>query len=148
MIYLAVPVSRDERGVLSVFTYPAIVGPLAADHGASAPAEQSIEDPDLKSVAQRALQNYLIGDIPNLRADLDGDVVVTLPAQPLRGFQIARSYWASRGVVAVEGWVPAGAGGLLRLRYELGVVRHGERWFVTAIHVTQATTPAATSPTS
>lgn len=134
LVYLAVPVTRDGRGYLSVTGYPAIVGEPATTMEARPPEEDEVEDGQLRAVAERALRNYLAGEATNLRADLDPRAVVSLPAQKLAVASIDEITWALAGrrvAVALEAEDEAGAA--WTLRYELDVVR-SDRWYVRQIH--------------
>ena len=131
LLHLAVPVMRDRRGFLLVSGYPAVVGAPAANVRAELPSERDVEDEQLRTVAERALRNYLGAERPNLLADLDPAAVVSLPETPLRVESVDELTWAGRDRVAAE--VRARAqGAALTLRYELAVVRR-ERWYVRAI---------------
>jgi hypothetical protein len=129
--HLAVPVERDEHGLLAVVGYPALVGPppVALDR----PAEDEVEvtDAGLRSVCERALRNYLGGDREDLLADLDADAVVSLPEQRLELKAIDQLSRGRAGTVVAE-LRASGAGAVWTLRYELDVVRR-ERWYVRAI---------------
>lgn len=134
LIYLAVPVERDERGLLAVATYPALVGAPASDPDISAPSEQDVDDPELRAVSERAVRNYLAGQRRNLVADLADGAIVALPSKRLTVEGVDSITWAAGRRVAVQ--VSAGDAGSATwtLRYELTVVRR-ERWYVRALHV-------------
>jgi hypothetical protein len=131
--YLAVPVERDERGFLAVATYPALVGAPATDRGIAAPAEREVDAPELRTVSERAVRNYLAGQRRNLAADLADGATVALPAKRLTVEAVESITWAGRRV-AVQ--VRAAEEGVATwtLRYELVVVRR-ERWYVRSLHV-------------
>ena len=98
---------------------------------AELPSERDVEDEQLRTVAERALRNYLGAERPNLLADLDPAAVVSLPETPLRVESVDELTWAGRDRVAAELRARA-QGAALTLRYELAVVRR-ERWYVRAI---------------
>jgi len=133
LLYLAVPVRRDERGFLSVPTYPALVGPPATDGHARSPVERDVEDPELRAVCERAVRNYLSGDRRDLAADLAPETVVSLPSQRLELRSVDTITWAQvgqRAAVLVRAEDVDGAA--WTLRYELMVERR-ERWYVRQI---------------
>lgn len=129
--YIAVRVRRDGRGALAIAGAPAIVGPPPTVSGVQSVSEEDVEDVELKTVAERAVRNYVGGQRQNLGADIDRGAVLSLPS--VRGT-----------VEAVEGVTRLGDGRVavtararvadatLALRYELTVVRR-ERWYVRAI---------------
>jgi hypothetical protein len=130
--YLAVPVRRDDRGLLYVPTYPALVGAPATTTRAAIVEEPEVADGELQSVVSRALSNYLARESRNLRADLDRAAVVSLPPHALRLISVDRLTQARPGWVAAETSVMDADGVELALRYELRVVRR-DRWYVRAI---------------
>jgi hypothetical protein len=128
---VSVPVQRDRWGRLAVSRYPALVGapPLArnADPGEGEP----VDDGPLESVVRRAISNYLTLQAANLRADLDGRALITLPAAPMRVDAVEPPTWVGPG--RVETLVRASAGGASwMLSYELRVVKR-DRWYVRSI---------------
>ncbi len=132
LLYLAVPVHRTARGFLVVPRYPALIGPPVSDPGAPAPEERQVSDDALRTVAQRALTNYLAGQRSNLLADLDPTAIVSLPTA-IRHVSSVRSITkAAADRVAVELIAADEAGLQWTLRYELTVVRR-DRWYVRAI---------------
>jgi hypothetical protein len=133
--YLSVPVTRDERGLLSVISYPAMVGPPATDVTISAPNLSPVEDQGLETVVSRGLRNYLTGEAANLRADLTGEAVVSLPSQPLTVEDIESVSWFVPGrIVAVQVDAEDRQGAELTLTYQVGVVRK-DRWYIDSIQV-------------
>jgi hypothetical protein len=101
--YLAVPVERGERGLLAVATYPALVGAPATDRDIAAPAEREVDDPELRTVSERAVRNYLAGERRDLAADLADGATVSLPAMRLRVDAVESITWADGRRVAVQG---------------------------------------------
>lgn len=133
--YLSVPVARGERGLLSVVSYPALVGPPATDVGESALRLTPVDDQGLETVVSRALRNYLTGEAANLRADLTGEAVVSLPPEALEVSDIEAAGWLVPGrTVATQVEVEDQRGVQLTLTYQVGVVRRG-RWYVNSIQV-------------
>lgn len=132
-VHLAVPVSRDTRGFLSVDAAPAVVGPPPVARSGGAAGGREVESTGLTAVVTRALRNYLAGARRNLLADLAPEAVVSLPAQALAVRSLEPPTWvvpSSRVAVAVEAERPDGV--VPRLRYELEVVR-SDRWYVRSI---------------
>jgi Conjugative transposon protein TcpC len=133
-VYLAVPVERNERGLLAVAGYPALVGPPAHDAGIGPPSEDEVEDPGLRAVCERAVRNYLAGERRDLAADLTDDAVVSLPGRELDVRLIEAVTWAAPGRrAAVQLQAEDPEGGTWTLRYELAVLRRG-RWYVRSLH--------------
>lgn len=130
---LVVPVERDRDGLLAVVDYPALVGPAATSLRRSAASRREVEDAQLRTVAGRAVRNYLAGERRNLLADLDPAALVSLPDRPLEVDSIDAVEWASPGHVAVRVSATEGASPLV-LSYELTVVKR-ERWYVRLISV-------------
>jgi Conjugative transposon protein TcpC len=135
-IHLAVPVSRDDRGLLFVSGVPAIVGPPARTSTGAAPPEVEVEDRALRAVGSRVVRNYLAGERDDLAADLAPGAIVSLPELRLKVRSTDAVTWVSeprRLAVALSASTPAGA--RLALRYELSVVRLSGRWVVRTIHI-------------
>jgi hypothetical protein len=85
----------------------------------------------LEGVVRRAISNYLTLQGANLRADLDGRALITLPAAPMRVDAVEPPTWVGPG--RVETLVRASAGGASwTLSYELRVVKR-DRWYVRSI---------------
>jgi hypothetical protein len=129
--YVSVPVHRDRRGLLAVARYPALVGGPPTSRKAALADEPDVEDGQLRAVASRAVTNYLRREGANLRADLDAEAVIALPAAPLEVESIASISRVGRGRIAVE-LRAKGDDAAWTLRYELGVVKR-ERWYVRSI---------------
>jgi Conjugative transposon protein TcpC len=132
LLYLAVPVHRTERGFLVVPRYPALVGPPVSDPGAAPAEERDVTDSGLRTVAQRAVTNYLAGERTDLLADLDPAAVVSLPTAVLEVRSLRSITKAAGDRVAVEVAAADQTGTQWTLRYELTVV-HRDRWYVRAI---------------
>ena len=132
LVYLAVPVHRTSRGFLVVPRYPALVGPPVSDPGAATDQERDVTDEGLRTVAERAVTNYLAGERTNLLADLDRGAVVSLPTARLDVRSVRAITKAARDRVAIEVSTADTTGVGWTLRYELAVVRR-DRWYVSAI---------------
>ena len=133
--YLSVPVARGERGLLSIVSYPALVGPPATDAGEDELRLTPVEDQGLETVVSRAVRNYLTGQAANLRADLTAEAVVSLPPEPLEVSGIDSANWlVPRRTVAVQVEAKDSQGAQLTLTYQVGVVRR-VRWYVDSIQV-------------
>jgi hypothetical protein len=134
MIHLAVPVERDKRGFLAVATYPALVGAPATNPDISPPAEQDVDDPELRAVTERAVRNYLAGQRRNLAADLADGAIVALPSKRLTVESVESITWAAGRRVAVQVRASDAGAANWTLRYELAVLRR-ERWYVRSLHI-------------
>jgi hypothetical protein len=133
--YLTVPVTRDDRGFLSVSAYPALVGPPATTGDPDLPTEEEVEQAPLLTVAERAVRNYLGRSVANLRADLTPGAVVSLPEEPLRAAEPNLVTWVDKPArIAVEVEAEDRAGTTWTLRYELDVVK-SDRWYVRSLQV-------------
>jgi conjugative transposon protein TcpC len=133
--YVSVPIARDERGLLSIVSYPALVGPPASDTSESVPSLELVEDQGLETVVSRALRNYLTGQAANLRADLTSGAVISLPPQPLEVSEVDSANWlVPRRTVAVQVEAKNRQGTEFTLTYQVGVVRR-DRWYIDSIQV-------------
>jgi hypothetical protein len=133
-LHLAVPVERDERGLVAVAGYPALVGPPAHDMAIAPASEDQVDDSGLRAVCERAVRNYLAGERRDLAADLADDAVVSLPGRQLDVRSVEAVTWAvpgRRAAVQLQAEDPEGA--TWTLRYELAVVRR-DRWYVRSLH--------------
>jgi hypothetical protein len=134
-IYLAVPVDRDARGLLSVGASPALVGPPPVDRSPEAEDEEEVEDGRLSAVATRAVSNYLARERADLLADLAPEATVSLPAQRLSVRSEDPVTWAVPDRrVAVQVQAEDELRNRWTLRYELEVSRR-DRWYVRSLHV-------------
>jgi hypothetical protein len=129
--YVSVSVQRDRRGFMAVSRYPALVGAQPLDTNAGPAEELEVEDGQLRTVARRAITNYLNREGTNLRADLDPKAVVALPATRLKVTSIGSITGARPGRIAIE-LKAEGDGATWTLRYELDVVKR-DRWYVRSI---------------
>jgi hypothetical protein len=133
--YLSVDVVRDRTGELRLGRYPALVGaPLA--HPAAAldsGGAGDVSDPNVSTVVERALRNYLAGSAQNLAADLAAGSLVATPPQHLALDRVEDLRVASGGgVLATLGAHDAG-GATYTLTYQVDLLHSGGRWLVGAI---------------
>jgi hypothetical protein len=138
LLYLTVGVLRTAGGGLALAGYPAFVGPPA-----SGPAQTSAEgrlrqvtEPELATVVERALRNYLAGSSSELAADLAPGARVSLPGEGLALQSLQSLLWAP-GAGAVLAVVQAQdqRGAQYTLAYELDVAREQGRWEISAIQM-------------
>ncbi len=138
LLYMTVSVLHPAGGGLALAGYPAFVGPPAAG-----PAQMSgegrlrqVADPELATVVERALRNYLAGSSSELAADLAPGARVSLPGAGLALQSVQSLQWAP-GAGAVLAVVQAQdqRGAQYTLAYELDVARVQGRWEITAIQM-------------
>jgi hypothetical protein len=138
LLYLTVSVLHPAGGGLALAGYPAFVGSPA-----SGPAQTSAEgrlrqvaDPELATVVERALRNYLAGSASDLAADLAPGARVSLPGDGLALQSLQSLQWAP-GAGAVLAVVQAQdqRGATYTLAYELDVARAQGRWEIAAIQM-------------
>jgi hypothetical protein len=138
LLYITVSVLHPAGGGLALAGYPAFVGPPA-----SGPAQTSAEgrlrqvaDPELATVVERALRNYLAGSASELAADLAPGARVSLPGEGLALQSLQSLQWAP-GAGAVLAVVQAQdqRGAQYTLAYELDVARAQGRWEIAAIQM-------------
>lgn len=130
---VVVPIQRDDKSLLAVVGYPALVGGAATSLSRPAPSHHEVEDAELRTVAGRAVRNYLAGERRNLLADLDPAAVVSLPDRPLEVESVNDVVWIGPRRIAVQVTASDGATAFV-LSYELSVVKR-ERWYVQFIAV-------------
>jgi hypothetical protein len=136
LLYLAVTVRREPGGALSLAGYPAFVGSPAYVAARSPQRLREVSSPELQTVVERALRNYLAGSEANLAADLTAGSQVSLPRLDLALQSVPRLDWAPGGgaVLAVaQAQDPRGV--RYSLQYELDVVQASGRWEVAAIQM-------------
>jgi hypothetical protein len=134
-VYLAVPVERDENGVLFIGGAPAIVGPPPASRHPRTRPESEVEDRQLRALGARVVRNFLGGERQDLAPDLHPDAVVSLPENRLRVRSTDAITWAAAPRrVAVLVTAASRHAPRMALRYELSVLRLGGRWVVRTIH--------------
>jgi hypothetical protein len=138
LLYLTVSVLRKPGGELALASYPAFVG-----QPASGPAQtdvgghlREVSDPELSTVVERALRNYLAGSSSELAADLASGASVSLPGIELALQSLQSLQWAP-GAGAVLALVQAQdqRGASYKLAYELDVLRAQGRWEISAIQM-------------
>jgi Conjugative transposon protein TcpC len=136
-VYLTVTVAHQPGEPLSLVGYPAFVGAPATSRDAPTSGRTALDDPELATVIERALRNYLAGSAANLKADLAPGAAVTLPTLAFEVRSVERIEWLGRaGSGAVLATVAAVdmRGGAYTLAYELGVAVR-ERPYVDFIEV-------------
>ena len=103
-LYLAVTVRHPSGGPVSLAGYPSFVGAPYVSREADGASYDEATEPAVTQVVTRVLQNYLIGSVVNLKADLTNDAVVTLPTVRLKVQSVDSIGWVggslSRSVVA------------------------------------------------
>jgi hypothetical protein len=138
LLYLTVSVLSKPGGALALAGYPAFVGPPA-----SGPAQsdaggrlREVSEPELSTVVERALRNYLAGSPSELAADLAPGTRVSLPGIELALQSLQSLQWAP-GAGAVLALVQAQdqRGASYTLAYELDVLRAQGRWEISAIQM-------------
>lgn len=134
LLYVTVPVARSSDGGLALAGYPAVVGAPAAGPARMAARPREVGDPELATVVQRALRNYLAGSSSELAADLAPGARVSLPNLGLDLVSVQRLDWAP-GAGAVLATVQAqdGRGVRYTLAYELDVLSSQGRWEISAV---------------
>jgi len=138
---VSVPIRRSG-GALEIFALPAIVGCPRIQ----APAQDTdqglvdVSDPDLQTIARRALTNYLASNKSDLQADVDPAAQISLPSQVLALSDVVSLKWtpSGGGVLATVRAADAAHGGTYTLRYQLDLV-HRDRWYVAAIQMDPTT---------
>jgi hypothetical protein len=138
LLYLTVSVLHPASGALALAGYPAFVGPPA-----SGPAQtgsggrlREVGEPELSTVVERALRNYLAGSPSELAADLAVGARVSPPGIELALQSLQSLQWAPGGG-AVLAFVQAQdqRGAQYTLAYELDVARAQGRWEISAIQM-------------
>ncbi|HTW42784.1 MAG TPA: conjugal transfer protein [Solirubrobacteraceae bacterium] len=134
LLYLTVPVAQTLAGGLALAGYPAFVGAPAAEPAQLPAHVREVSNPELATVVQRALRNYLAASSSELAADLSSGARVSLPSQPLTLESVQRLDWAQEGS-AVVATVQAqdGRGVRYALAYELDVLHEQGRWEISAV---------------
>ena len=133
---LTVAFKRTRQGQLALAGYPAFVGAPALGFAQLAEGTRSVSDPGLRTVAERALRNYLADAPAELAADLTGTARVSLPTTGMTLATVQRIAWTadSRSVIAVVQAVDA-RGAQYTLAYELDVVETQGRWEISAVQM-------------
>lgn len=136
-VYLTVTVAHEHGAPLALVGYPAFVGAPAITREAPRSVHTAVDDPQLESVVERALRNYLAGSAANLKADLAPGATVTLPTLALEVRSVERIEWlggAGPGAVLATVAAVDARGGAYTLAYELGIALR-ERPYVDFIEV-------------
>ncbi len=134
LLYVTVSVVRTADGGLALSGYPALVGAPVAGPAHTTAHLREVSDPELETVVDRALRNYLAGSSAELAADLAPGARVSLPNLGLNLVAVQRLGWAP-GVGAVLATVEAqdGRGVRYTLAYELDVLSSQGRWEISAV---------------
>lgn len=144
--YVEVPVARNAAGAVAIVDVPSIVGPPVTDPTLTFATEGPVDDSDLRTIAGRAITNYLTASRENLAADLAPGTTISLPGSPFGTPEVSQVTWVNEdaGTIVVDVRIPFSEGGQIVLRYPMSVTKT-DRWYVTAIGGTDApvTTPAA-----
>jgi hypothetical protein len=136
-VYLTVTVRHPVGRPLTLAGYPSIVGAPSIDTGSVTTAGEVVSDAAVVEVAKRVIRNYLTRSAANLKADLTGDAVITLPTVALSVENVDQVAWVgSPGSGAVLATVIAvdSRGSSYTLAYELGIA-YRERPYVDFIEV-------------
>jgi Conjugative transposon protein TcpC len=136
LLYLTVPVARAANGSIELAGYPAFVGAPAAEPSTNAARLREVGDPELQTVVERALRNYLAASSGELAADLTSGARVSLPRLPLSLESMQHLDWTTdgRSLLAVL-QAQDGRGVQYTLAYELDVIRQQGRWEVAAVQM-------------
>jgi hypothetical protein len=134
LVYVTVPVARTADGAVALAGYPAVVGAPSAGPAQTSARLREVSDPELATVVQRALRNYLAGSSSELAADLTPGARVSLPSLGLELVMVQRLDWAP-GAGAVLATVQAqdARGVRYTLAYELDVLSAQGRWEISAL---------------
>jgi hypothetical protein len=136
-VYLSVTVRHDRGRGVALVGYPSFVGAPAVDAQPPPESRIAVEDQAVLAVVDRVVRNYLAGSAVNLKADLTGDAVVTLPTVVLTVERVSRVVWVGDvdgGAVLATVTASDARGADYTLTYELGVV-YRERPYVDFIVV-------------
>ncbi|MGA9875704.1 MAG: conjugal transfer protein [Solirubrobacteraceae bacterium] len=136
LLYLTVSVLRESNGRLALAGYPAFVGAPASSVAALPEHQHEVEDPALRTVATRALRNYLDGSESELAADLSAGARVSLPGLTLALESLDSLNWLTPGrslLAVVRARDQRGA--QYTLGYELDVLADAGRWEISAIQM-------------
>jgi Conjugative transposon protein TcpC len=138
LLYLTVSVLHPAGDGLALAGYPAFVGaPAAGPARTSAEGRlRQVADPELTTVVERALRNYLAGSASELAADLAPGARVSLPAEGLALQSLQSVQWApGAGAVLAVAQAQDQRGAQYTLAYELDVARAQGRWEIAAIQM-------------
>jgi Conjugative transposon protein TcpC len=138
LLYLTVSVLRSRGGALALAGYPAFVGAPAAGPAQSGPLGRlrQVAEPELATVVERALRNYLADSSSELGADLSVGARVSPPALGLALRSLQSLQWApGKGAVLAVVDAQDQRGAQYTLAYELDVAREQGRWEISAIQM-------------
>jgi hypothetical protein len=136
-VYLSVTVNHERGRGLALVGYPSFVGAPAVDPQPNPESRVAVEDKAVLAVVDRVVRNYLAGSAANLKADLTGDAVVTLPTVTLAVERVNRVEWVGDvggGAVLATVTASDSRGADYTLTYELGIA-YRERPYVDFIEV-------------
>jgi hypothetical protein len=136
LLYLTVNVLREPNGRLALAGYPAFVGAPESSAAVLPEHQHEVEDPALRTVATRALRNYLDGSESELAADLSVGAHVSLPGLTLTLESLDSLDWSTpaRSLLAVVR-ARDQRGAQYTLGYELDVLADAGRWEVSTIQM-------------
>jgi Conjugative transposon protein TcpC len=136
LLYMTVSVIRRSDGSLALGGYPAFVGAPASGRAQTEAHVREVADPELATVVERALRNYLDASAGELAADLTSGARVSLPAMALSLGSVQRLDWSPAGdsVIAVVQARDA-RGVQYTLGYELDTAREQGRWEISAVQM-------------
>jgi hypothetical protein len=136
LLYLTVGVMRTASGELALAGYPALVGAPASRPALAPGHAREVGEPELATVVERALRNYLAASAGELAADLAPGARVALPPLALKLESVNRIAWTPDGR-SISALVHAqdARGVRYTLAYELDVVRTQGRWEIAAVQI-------------
>ncbi len=136
LLYLTVSVLHPPGGGLALADYPAFVGPPASGPAQAGAHLRQVSDPELATVVERALRNYLADSPSELAADLASGVRVSPPGMGLALQSLQSLQWApGAGAVLAVALAQDQRGAQYTLAYELDVARAQGRWEISAIEM-------------
>jgi hypothetical protein len=136
LLYLTVSVLHPPGAGLALAGYPAFVGPPASGPARAGARLRQVDDPELATVVERALRNYLADSPSELAADLTAQARVSPPAMALALQALQSLQWApGGGAVLAVALAQDQRGAQYTLAYELDVVRAQGRWEIAAIQM-------------
>jgi conjugative transposon protein TcpC len=136
LLYMTVGVKRTAAGSLALDGYPAFVGAPASAPTQPRGHSREVTDPELATVVQRALRNYLAASAGELAADLARGARVSLPGLGLTLASVLGMDWSPDGRSVVAVVLARDARGVAyTLAYELDVAREEGRWEVSAVQM-------------
>jgi hypothetical protein len=135
LLYLTVGVVRSADGGLALAGYPAFVGAPASGPARASVRLHDVSDPELATVVERALRNYLAASPNELAADLMPGARVSLPQPALILESVQQLSWTDRRSVAALVQAQDARGVQYTLDYELDVTLAEGRWEVSAVQM-------------